>query len=247
VFLLLGNMVAPMQPTGWVLHSEMLRVGGLNREYLVAEPAAARSERLPVVVELHGCCTTPGYELQRSGFTHTAAHQAILVFPAAWLEIWNAGACCGNPTVNDVGFVAAVVKQVLAAEPRADPKRVYLVGYSNGGRMAYRIACQAPKLFTAYAIFGGVSSYACQDPTPVRILIAAGTNDPELLRMMLGPFMITRTAQEEFDYWREVDRCGGTPAICESGKVVWLVQYLNGDHIWPTDMSSVMWKWFTQT
>jgi polyhydroxybutyrate depolymerase len=246
VFLLLGNTLAPLQPTGWVLRSETLRVDGLTREYLVAEPVAARTGRLPVVVELHGCCTTPGYELQRSGFTNAAAHQAILVFPAAWVEIWNAGACCGNPAVDDVGFVAAVVKRVLAAEPRADPERVYLVGYSNGGRMAYRIACQAPKLFAAYAIFGAVSSYACQEPTPVRILIAAGTKDPELLRMMLGPFMITRTAQEEFDYWRGVDRCDAATAICASGKVVWLVRYINGDHIWPSDMSSVMWNWFTR-
>ncbi|MEV6846296.1 hypothetical protein [Actinoplanes sp. NPDC051411] len=160
-------------PGGLVFSTVLLRSGGLTRSYVVVRPARAPGP-LPVLVELHGCCTTPWAELARSGFVPATGGAAILVYPAGYDEHWNAGACCGSATVDDVAFLTAVIERVPPGHP------VYLVGYSNGGRMACRLACERP------ALFGAVSAFPCPRPPPMPILIAAGTDDPELTVPVAG-------------------------------------------------------------
>ena len=67
----------------------------------------------------------------------------------SYKESWNAIGCCGaaaKANVNDVAFLEALV-------PKVDPGRtrpIYFVGYSNGGRMAYRLDCTDPGCSTAW-------------------------------------------------------------------------------------------------
>ena len=56
----------------------------------------------------------------------------------------NAGSCCGSAVsqgVDDVGFVNAMIDAVDAAYC-VDPKRVYAAGFSNGGMLSNRLACE---------------------------------------------------------------------------------------------------------
>ena len=253
--------------SGWVRSTVSITVGGLARSYLVARPAGAGTASLPVLMELHGCCTTPAVELDRSGFLDVTG-PAILVYPAGYDKHWNAGACCGTTDADDVAFVAAVVKQVLAEQEDADADRVYLAGYSNGGRMAYRIACERPDLFAAVAVFGAVNAKACTDPAPVPLLVAAGTADPELAisagatRHTVNGYL-EPTVQEQVEQYRQANRCRAGPVTstagsltsstwtdCESGDPVQLSLYVGGDHAWPQAagatqaVAQVIWTFF---
>jgi len=64
---------------------------------------------------------------------------------AATRRTWNSGHI-GWQTVDDVSWLSTVIQ----ASPVS---RVYVVGYSNGGMMAYRLAAEHPDLVIAFAAF----------------------------------------------------------------------------------------------
>jgi polyhydroxybutyrate depolymerase len=221
-------------PGGLVFSTVVLRSGGLTRSYVVVRPAHAPGP-LPVLVELHGCCATPWAELARSGFLPATGGAAILVYPAGYDEHWNAGACCGSTTVDDVAFVTAVIERVSPRRP------VYLVGYSNGGRMAYRLACERPALLAAVAVFGAVSAFPCPHPPPMPILIAAGTDDPELTVPAAGiPHVVGGFVEPSV---------AGQAAIYAAANRPWRLSvllrlYPGAGHEWPPDLAGVIWRFF---
>ena len=58
---------------------------------------------------------------------------------------WNAGGCCSPAStegVDDMGFMSALVDEA-AKRLCVDPSRVYLMGLSNGGYIAYQQRMQA--------------------------------------------------------------------------------------------------------
>jgi polyhydroxybutyrate depolymerase len=85
--------------------------------------------------------------------------------------------------IDDVGFTRAIVDQV-ALEYGIDRRRVYALGYSNGGAMVLRLALQAPDLVA------GVVAIAANLPTadnidcPIvegrhtAVVLIEGTADP---------------------------------------------------------------------
>ncbi len=72
---------------------------------------------------------------------------------------WNAGNCCGfalaNPDVDDIAYFREMVA-TLIVKYQIDPKRVYITGWSNGGKMTLRAVCElGSDTFRAAAPFAG--------------------------------------------------------------------------------------------
>jgi len=160
--------------------SYMFISGGLNRAYEVIAPVTGLPASAPVIVVLSGIGATIAGEVSRDDLVpYVTSDQAELVYPAGFDESWNAITCCGAAAarnVNDEAFLEALV-------PRIDPghaRPVYLVGYSNGGRLAYRMACTVPDLFDAYTIVKAGPPPGCGLRKPVTILQVASVNDPEV-------------------------------------------------------------------
>jgi polyhydroxybutyrate depolymerase len=257
-------------PVGWVTTKIDLSFDGIARSYLLSRPAHISAARLPVLVELHGCCVTPAEEEQRSGFMAVAG-PAILVYPAGIGESWNAGSCCypaHAKDVDDVGFLTAVVRQV---EDTIDMGPVYLAGYSNGGKMALTMACARPHLFAAVAVYGAVSAAPCAGPPPVSMLEVASTDDPDLA---IGPGstlhsvggFVQPTLDAQVDAYIAADKCKETETMtsegtltswlwahCAAGRRVQLSLYTGGGHGWPRggngtpSAEQVMWAFFSAT
>jgi polyhydroxybutyrate depolymerase len=97
-------------------------------------------------------------------------------------RFWNAtDACCDfcNSSVDDVAFLSAVLDEV-EEQLTVDPLRIYLVGHSNGGFMAYRLACDLADRIAAVATLAGATwldPQSCNPSEPVHILQIHGTND----------------------------------------------------------------------
>lgn len=262
-----STLAPPSARPRWVRSTVSITVAGLARSYLVVRPAGSATDSLPVLMELHGCCTTPRVELERSGYLDVTG-PAILVYPAGYQQHWNAGACCGTAKADDVAFLTAVVKQVLADQPGADPGRVFLAGYSNGGRMAYRMACEQPGLFAAVAVFGAVNAKACPAAAPMSLLVAAGTADPDVAVTALDARhkahgYLEPTVEEQTEQYRQANGCRAGPVTttagtltsrtwtgCGSGDLVQLSLYVGGTHAWPAatgatpGMAQVSWAFF---
>ena len=56
--------------------------------------------------------------------------------------------------MDDVGYLSGLIAEAEQTY-NIDPKRVYLIGHSNGGFMSFRMACEASELITAIVSLAG--------------------------------------------------------------------------------------------
>ncbi len=246
----------PRVPPGWTISSHTISSAGLTRAYLVARPATRQSSPaspVPVVVVLHGKAMTPGAIERLSGFLALVG-RAVVVYPAGYAQSWNAGYCCAGAhaaRTNDVGFIEAVIRHVVAGNPGTSAHRVYLVGYSNGGRMVYRLACADPLGFAGIAAVEAVATSTCQVADHVPLIEVASTADPLLTISSTEPAKYVAGRPEVsvsalISQWRQIESCGGSPttvsypgmtttewASCASAGRVALAVYSGGSHAWP--------------
>ncbi|MEL0028047.1 MAG: alpha/beta fold hydrolase, partial [Perlucidibaca sp.] len=88
------------------------------------------------------------------------------------LLTWNAGSCCGYAQqhgVDDVAFLVALMDR-LTSRHDIDPQRIFVVGMSNGGMMAYRLAAEHPERVAAVASVAGtlaIPPASVRAPVPV--------------------------------------------------------------------------------
>ncbi len=105
---------------------------------------------------------------------------------SAGVRFWNAtDACCNfiGSTVDDSGYLKGLIDEIKG-KLNVDADRIYLVGHSNGGFMAYRMACDHPETIAAICSLAG-STF--QDEarsaveSPVHVLQVHGTSDASIL------------------------------------------------------------------
>ena len=154
-------------PTG----SVTLGPGGRPAE-LVAPPDVVAPA--PLVVLLHGYTATGATQDAYLGITEQAASRGLYVLlPDGTIDqrgnrFWDAtGACCNftGTSVDDVGYLRSLIEEAIEERP-IDPARVYVLGHSNGGFMAYRLACEVPELVTAIAVLAGSDVEGDEDCVP---------------------------------------------------------------------------------
>lgn len=85
--------------------------------------------------------------------------------------------------------------------------RVYLAGYSNGGRMAYRMACSAPGVFDAIAVTKAMPMPGCVVTRPVTTLQIASLNDTTVPYKPGEPGKQTPRATVDVRLLRATDKC----------------------------------------
>lgn len=241
----------------WRYRQVPLRYDGRARRYLVITPLGVH-RRLPVLVELQGCCGEDVAEAHRSAFQRIAAPPAVLVYPQAsgpgHEQHWDAGHCCGPAAadhVDDVGFIAAVIARVQRSVPEAAPGKVFLAGYSNGAKMAFRLACTHPGLFAAVAVYAGVGTTTCHRnrPPPLPLLASVGTADAEVRLGPAGAPIVQDghrqpSVVQEVGFYLRSDACHSRPVVtvagsltetlwsCAHGRRVALGVYQGQGHAW---------------
>jgi len=177
----------------------------------------------PLVVLLHGYSGS-GY-WQESYMQFLGVHEEYgfhYAYPDGTIDqwgnrFWNAtDACCdfGPTGVDDSAYLAALLDAIEAAVD-VDPRRIYLVGHSNGGFMSYRMACDHSDRIAAICSLAGA---AWDDPTdcnasaPVNVLQIHGDRDPTILYG--GGSIYGRTypsAMESCEQWAAYAGCDPTP------------------------------------
>ncbi len=159
-------------------HSRSLKVGELDRSYLVHVPPKHDARKpTPVVLVLHGAGTNGQIMVSFCGMNKKADEAGfVAVYPngtglARLMLTWNSGGFrgVGDAKLDDVGFIAKVLDD-LATVVRVDPKRVYATGMSNGGMMCYRLAAELSDRIAAIAPVAGtmaIDNYQPKRPVPV--------------------------------------------------------------------------------
>ncbi|MDP2341118.1 MAG: alpha/beta fold hydrolase [Deltaproteobacteria bacterium] len=142
---------------------------------------------LPLLLFLHGYGAT-GEQMDR--FVGMAAfaerNNFIYATPDGTLDgsgktFWNAtGACCdfGGTDVDDAAFLRGVIEGAQE-QANIDPKQVFVIGHSNGGFMAQRLACDASDVVAGVVSLAGAAdgSGGCLPDNGVAVLQVHGTAD----------------------------------------------------------------------
>lgn len=227
---------------------------GALRSYRLYVPGSLKAgTRVPLVLVLHGLGASPASTAAMTGFDALAERNSfVAVYPAGQWNSWNAGSCCGDASatgVDDVGFLTHVVADVSLAVP-VDPGRVYAAGFSNGGMMALRAACERPDVFAAVASVMGTLEAPCAPKRPVSVLQVVGGRDvlvPYRGQAWSGTLRAPLTAVPVASgVWERGDLCSGLPARirtahaevrsyarCAGGSAVRLVLLPRTGHSWP--------------
>ncbi len=166
-----------------VLHAQYdsIPFGGYDRTYLIHLPTGYTGNTdLPLIIAMHGGFGN-AYNMQdQSQLSVKAdAENFIVVYPEGLeggllgISSWNAGWCCGwasNNNIDDVGFIDALLDR-LVSDFAIDTNRIYATGISNGGFMAYRLACELSDRIAAIApVAASMSMTSCMPQRPVPII-----------------------------------------------------------------------------
>ena len=246
-----------------------IRHDGLARMYRVHVPAKYNpATPAPLLFVLHGGGGDMGYQADDARYGQITASEReghVAVFPNGYsklksgkLATWNAGRCCAaarDANVDDVGFIRQVVAN-LTGQMNIDRKRIYATGMSNGGLMAYRLACEMPEVFAAIAPVAGTdNTRACTPKNPVAVLHIHAKNDPHVLFTGgAGPKAVDKALITDFSSvpdtvakWVKLNGCAATPrrvlekpgaycerySPCQGQAEVQLCVTESGGHSWP--------------
>ena len=223
----------------------------------------------PLVVLLHGGGTSGATIAENVEFEKGAdAFGFVLVVPNGQgypLRTWNAGGPI-DTGVDDVGFLEALVEQLA---PRVCGEGVLATGFSNGGMMAHRWACEGDVVDAVAPVAGPLLLNGCPgDPLPVRhyhglqdAVVPPGGGTGESPITVVYP-----SVEESMVHWQERNACTDAEPVvaatgdttctrydCDAATEVCLVE--GWGHAWPggrnaesTDANATraIWNWFQE-
>lgn len=237
-----------------------------HRNYMVYLPNNYPGTiNFPLVIYLH--CY--GWTAQQ-GINYTLLHQVadtsgfIVVYPSA-INNWNSGLgdnpSWPTPNVDDVGFINALI-DTLSNHYSIDLERIYACGYSNGGFMSYKLACQLSHRIAAIASVGGViSTNTAANCNPLRtmpVLQIHGTADNIVpLNGATGWYSVDQT----LSYFADLNGCVQLDTLilpdldptdgctvqkisysnCSDESNVIFYKVINGGHSWPSAAADYSW------
>ena len=195
-------------------------VFGGDRPTTLQVPASYDPDRsYPLLLLLHGWGGTSLLNQVYLGYTNAADTRDILIAaPDGMVDqdgkpFWNASdVCCDvyQTGVDDVAYLGGLVEDIQAAYS-VDPARTYVLGHSNGGFMAYRLACERADLFAAIGSLAGAASFAdpdaCVPSAAVSVLQIHGTADETVAYGGNASFPGAVASVERFASY---DACRGT-------------------------------------
>lgn len=205
-------------PTREVTYEE-----GPPRTYRLYVPSTYNPDvPMPAVLALHGrtqngaamaITTEMNFYAERDGY--------IAIYPDGiddgWSYLGDLMPAAFDPRVDDTVFLPQLIDD-LAQDFNIDRSRVYVTGFSNGGFMTLRLACENYDDFAAFAAVGA-AMYTnmqdhCEGSPPVPILFINGTQDISTLwggvqqEIGNGQFlMVSYSVVDTLTYWIEHNGC----------------------------------------
>lgn len=206
-------------------------INDTERTYFVHLPSNYNPEKTyPVVFIIHGYSDHPKLIEFYTGFSSKADKESfITVYPQGTNDgetpqlSFNGEICC-NPAlknnVDDTGFISTLIDEVVDSYG-ADPKKVFVTGFSNGGFMTQKLATEIPEKITAIAPVSSASSgRATKNTDTIQSLTPPNKAMPTLLIHGKKDRSVqynggynqketfeVRSAENTFDFWAKNNTC----------------------------------------
>jgi polyhydroxybutyrate depolymerase len=231
---------------------ETIAIDGSTRQYLVDFPEEyenSTGDSYPVLLALHGGTGSAQGFANTNGLIEMGEREGVVVVHPDGkglfdekIHVWNTGYLDTQLSdANDYRFISQLVSTLVETH-RIDPRRVYVVGHSNGGMLTHELAARYPETFAAAApVAAPVGGYPCSGPEscsvytppeperPTSVITVQGTADKHVLYEGGNPKKsLSRrprydySAQQTIDWWREQNDCAEAQAEVrksESGRI----------------------------
>ena len=218
---------------------------GEIREYFEYIPSSYDGTKaIPLVLTLHGLGNSKESFRDRHHFYPVADTANFIVLTPEALETfilfkgdktcWNAGVLGLNSGVDDTGFLNALLDKIIT-NYNIDLARIYVTGYSMGGYMTNKLACQLNGRFAAIAsvsgTFGGNFDPSKYNVKSISTLHMHGTDDSTVPYANNSQGMDT---EDLVEFWRDLNNCnnkGDTVLFndADDGRSIEQITYANGD------------------
>ena len=179
-----------------------------------------------MLLVLHGFGVSSGLLIAKAGLDQVAEQKKFAYLApegsrdSLGRPFWNAGkSCCDldQLPIDDVRRLRELLDANLS-NPSIDPKRVFVIGYSNGGFMAQRLACDVGDRIAGVVSVAGAAPNAdvpCTQQTELTVLEIHGDADP--IVHYNGGTVFDRTdvqahasAPDTVKFWAQHLSCSGT-------------------------------------
>jgi polyhydroxybutyrate depolymerase len=171
-----------------------------------------------------------------------------------------------NGFIDEIAFVRQILSD-LGTVASLDPKGVYVAGFSNGGMLSYRLACEMSDTFAAIASVSGDLFYSpCQPQQSISVIQVHGLADTIVPynggKGIYLPNVIFPPVEQGITTWVQLDGCPSSAKVesegtifthyiyapCKAGTAVELYTFNSGGHEWPSKYvwpaSQAIWDFF---
>ena len=164
---------------------ESIIVNGMEREYRVHLPKGFDPAKpFPLVLAFH---MLGGNSRQMEWLSHmnkvADEHGFIVVYPDGYKNSWADGSglfAADQEKIDDVAFTSELIDEMTDLY-NIDGKRVYATGFSNGGFLTHRLACEIPDRLAAVATVGATLPKdvlpECEPVESISVMMINGTDD----------------------------------------------------------------------
>jgi len=255
-FLLFACWLMPFSLTAQEKFKGAIEIEGETRKYRLFIPATyTADEPIPLVFNLHGITSDPGQQQLLTQMNKVATENSFIVcYPKGKNRAWNVNFPFPSSKADDVEFISRLIDSLKAAY-NIDLNRVYACGFSNGGYMSHKLACELSDKIVAIASVAGTfvpkEAANCHPDRAVPILQIHGRADP------IVPYnggLVALSVEKTLAFWANKNDCSEEITItnlankvkldfsratkydfedCADQSAVVLYKVKNGGHTWP--------------
>jgi polyhydroxybutyrate depolymerase len=260
------------------IKKDSIRVDGIDRSFLYKSPASKLKDPSLVFI-LHGSGGSGEQMLKRAPELMDIADQEnfIAVYPSGYLNYWNecrkaANSKANQMNINEEDFFKGMIRY-FHQQYNINRRKVFVVGTSGGGHMAYKLALTMPDQIQAItAIIANLpdtNNLDCPEMRkPMNVMIVNGTKDNtnpydggEVI-LGRGNFGFVRSTDRTFAYWSQLSGYTESPRMrvlpdtdpndgktieeyvfSGRNKEVILLKVIGGKHDYPGDINVHLEAW----
>jgi polyhydroxybutyrate depolymerase len=191
-------------------HTVEVKSGALSRSFDIHVPEhAADNDFRPVVFFWHGFGGSPAKIVdfaQPNAIADKKRYFAVYPKGTGLIAGFNGAGCCPGVFADDVAFFRNIVTW-LTSNMCADAANIFSAGFSNGGFMSNKLACEAYDIVKAIAVHSGSmgKSYTATPDHGVPVLLIHGDADPTVPYFGNGNWM---SFAELSIKWADINQCG---------------------------------------
>ena len=260
------------------IKKDSIRVDGIDRSFWYKSPASKLKDPSLVFI-LHGSGGSGEQMLKRAPELMDIADQEnfIAVYPSGYLNYWNecrkaANSKANQMNINEEDFFKGMIGY-FHQQYNINRRKVFVVGTSGGGHMAYKLALTMPDQIQAItAIIANLpdtNNLDCPEMRkPMNVMIVNGTKDNtnpydggEVI-LGSGNFGFVRSTDRTFAYWSQLAGYTESPRMrvlpdtdpndgktieeyvfSGRNKKVILLKVIGGKHDYPGDINVHLEAW----